>query len=269
MSDNIKYYYLKLKDNFFDSEEMKILESQKNGIEYQNLYLKLCLLSLKSEGRLIFKDYLPYDVQMLSTVLRINIDTVKTGLEIFVKMGLVEVMDTGLIFMTDIQSLIGTSSSEADRKKAYREKINECKKTNKGQMSGQTSPEIEIEIETKLKIESKKEDEIYEVEKHDTEQFKLFQTENFETFWNLYDKKVERSSCEKKWKKINPDSYSLIFTHVEKYVKATPDKQYRKNPETYLNNQCWNDEIITTTSIPVKPSIQDNLKRFEEMEKTL
>ena len=46
MSDNKKYYYLKLKDNYFDTEEMKILESQRNGVEYQNLYLKLCLLSL-------------------------------------------------------------------------------------------------------------------------------------------------------------------------------------------------------------------------------
>lgn len=149
MSDNIKYYYLKLKDNFFDSEEMKILESQKNGVVYQNFYLKLCLLSLKSEGRLIFKDYLPYDEPMLSTVLRIDIDTVKTGLEIFIKMGLVEIMDSGLIFMTDIQSLIGTGSSEGDRKKSYRKQIEEYKKTTKGQMSGQMSTKHPRDIRDK------------------------------------------------------------------------------------------------------------------------
>ena len=55
MSDNKKYYYLKLKEDFFDSEEMKVLESMKNGIEYQNVYLKMCLLSLKSDGALLFK----------------------------------------------------------------------------------------------------------------------------------------------------------------------------------------------------------------------
>ena len=70
MSDSIKYYYIKVKETFFDSEEMKILESAKNGIEYQNLYLKLCLLSLKSGGLLVFKEVIPYDLQMLSTVLR-------------------------------------------------------------------------------------------------------------------------------------------------------------------------------------------------------
>ena len=56
MAENKKYYYLKLKDTFFDSEEMKILESMDNGILYQNLYLKICLISLKSNGALLFKD---------------------------------------------------------------------------------------------------------------------------------------------------------------------------------------------------------------------
>ena len=264
MSDNIKYYYLKLKGNFFDSEEMKILESQKNGVIYQNFYLKLCLLSLKSEGRLIFKDYLPYDEPMLSTVLRIDIDTVKTGLEIFIKIGLVEIMDSGLIFMTDIQSLIGSSSSEADRKKAYRERINECKKTNKGQMSGQMSPEIEKELKKELKIELKKEKEIYE-----SKQIKASQMENFETFWSLYDKKVERTKCEKLWFKINPEAYEIILTHVELYVKSTPDKKFRKNPDTYLRNQCWNDEIISPDNKSKKSSFQDNVARLEEKRKEL
>jgi predicted phage replisome organizer len=156
MSDNKKYYYLKLKDSFFDSEEMKILESQKNGIEYQNLYLKLCLLSLKSEGKLMFKDCLPYDLNMISTVLRVNIDTVKTGIELFQKLGLIDIMDSGLIFMSDIQSLIGAGSSEGDRKKIYREKIKSHKKIEGGQMSDKRPPEIELEKELELEKEIKR-----------------------------------------------------------------------------------------------------------------
>lgn len=101
----------------------------------------------------------------------------------------------------------------------------------------------------------------------DIECFKLYQSENFETFWTLYDKKVERASCERKWRKLKPDIYELIFDHVERYVKSTPDKQYRKNPETYLNGCCWNDEILTDKKS--KPEIPDQLKRFQEMEKTL
>lgn len=150
MSDNKKYYYLKVKDTFFDSEEMKILESMDNGLVYQNVYLKMCLLSLKSEGALMFKDLMPYDVRMLSTVLRINVDTIKTAVEIFVRMGLVTITDNEQMYMTDIQSLIGKSSTEGDRVKKYREKL-------KGvQMYENRTPEIEKEIELKKEIDTPK-----------------------------------------------------------------------------------------------------------------
>ena len=71
-------------------------------------------------------------------------------------------------------------------------------------------------------------------------------SESFETFWNLYDKKVDRVVCEKKWAKIKPSLHDTIFDHVKRYVAATPDKQIRKNPETYLNREAWENEIIDT-----------------------
>ena len=155
MSDNKKYYYLKMKDTFFDSEEMKILESMKNGTEYQNLYLKMCLLSLKNEGALLFKDAIPYDITMLSTVLRINIDTVKTGVEILAKFGLIDILENGLLYMSDIQTLIGKSSTEAERIRQYREKIKqkavEC--NNSVQMYENCTPEKEIDIEKEIEKE--------------------------------------------------------------------------------------------------------------------
>ena len=125
MSDNKKYYYMKLKDTFFDSEEMKILGSQKNGVDYQLFYMKICLLSLKNGGALLFKEMIPYDIDMLSSSTCTNIDTVKTALEIFRKIGLIDVLDNETIYLTDIQSLVGHTNTEAQRKKAYREKIKE------------------------------------------------------------------------------------------------------------------------------------------------
>jgi predicted phage replisome organizer len=158
MSENKKYFWMRLKENFFDSEEMKILESQKNSAEYQILYFKLCLLSLKNEGRIAFKNLIPYDLNMLSTILRVNIDTVKTGLEMFNKLGLVDMLDTGVIFMTDIQSLIGRSSSEADRIRKYREKIENEKQgqIESVQMYEKCTPELEIELKKEIEIYKKK-----------------------------------------------------------------------------------------------------------------
>lgn len=157
MSDNKKYYYLKLKDNFFDSDEMKILESQNNGIEYQNLYLKLCLLSVKNEGKLAFKDTLPYDLNMISTITRIGIDTVKTGIEMLSSLKLIEIIDDGIMYMSDIQALIGHGSTEAERKAAYRKKIALHKNgTLSLKCPDKRPPEIEIELEKELKKEIKK-----------------------------------------------------------------------------------------------------------------
>ncbi len=66
----------------------------------------------------------------------------------------------------------------------------------------------------------------------------------FDTFWNLYDKKIEKDKCESKWNKLTNKEREDIINHIPKYKLATPDKQYRKNPETYFNNKTWRDEII-------------------------
>ena len=125
MADNKKYYYLKLKEDFFDSEEMKVLESMPNGVEYQNVYLKMCLLSLKSDGALMFKNMIPYSLEMLSSVLRVKIDTIKTAVEIFQKMELITIADAETIYMSDIQTLVGQSSTEAERIMRYRKSLKE------------------------------------------------------------------------------------------------------------------------------------------------
>jgi hypothetical protein len=66
----------------------------------------------------------------------------------------------------------------------------------------------------------------------------------FEKFWNLYSKKVEKKKSFAKWKKLTSEEKKQIFAHVPGYVKSTPNETYRKNPLTYLNGECWNDEII-------------------------
>lgn len=159
MSDNRKYYYLKLKDNFYESEEMVILQSMPEGYIYSDILMKLYLKSLKSEGRLMLKEHIPYSPEMLATVVRHPVALVKEALMIFKNLGLVEVLDNGAIFMLEIQNFIGKSSTEGDRKRAYRKKI-ESERVNllpNGQMSDIHPPEIELEIEKEIDIEIKKE----------------------------------------------------------------------------------------------------------------
>ena len=84
--------------------------------------------------------------------------------------------------------------------------------------------------------------------KEEHSDFEILEQYPFEEFWNTYDKKNKRESCEKKFNKLTEKEKELIWGHVPKYVLSTPDKQYRKNPETYLNGKCWNDEIINKSN---------------------
>lgn len=65
----------------------------------------------------------------------------------------------------------------------------------------------------------------------------------FAEFWNLYAKKTDSKKCEDKFNKLTDGEIDLIFEKLPEYVKSTPDKQFRKNPITWLNGKCWNDEI--------------------------
>lgn len=85
---------------------------------------------------------------------------------------------------------------------------------------------------------------------------------DFEYFWELYDKKVgSKEKIASKYNKLPIHDKASIFLHVPKYIQSQPDKKYRKNPETYLNNKSWLDEIILPNSKPqknTKGTINDN-----------
>ena len=163
MSDNKKYYYLRLKENFFDSDELKILESMKDGYLYSNILLKLYLRSLKNDGKLVVNDRIPYNAEMLASVTGHQIGTVKQALSMFKELGLIEVLENGAIYMLDIQNFIGKGSTEADRRRVYDRKITQEKELlkiesvrNLREISEKSTPEIELEkdIEIEKEIDS-------------------------------------------------------------------------------------------------------------------
>lgn len=70
----------------------------------------------------------------------------------------------------------------------------------------------------------------------------------FEEFWEEYGYKVGRGTSEKLYSKIKNEDRVKIRERVKLYVAATPDKKYRKHPETWLRNRCWEDEIVSGAS---------------------
>lgn len=73
--------------------------------------------------------------------------------------------------------------------------------------------------------------------------------DRFNEFWDLYAKKTDSSKCKAKFAKLTKVEIDLLFDQLPHYIKSTPDKQYRKNPITWLNGKCWNDEVMINTNV--------------------
>ena len=138
MADNKKYYYMRLKENFFDSDAIVLLESLPDGVLYSNILLKMYLKSLKNNGLLMVNDLIPYNTNMIATITRHPVGVVEKALEVFRQLNLIDVLESGAIYMSDIELFIGQSSTEAERKKLNRQRVlavpDKCR-TNVGQMS--------------------------------------------------------------------------------------------------------------------------------------
>lgn len=123
--ENKKYYWLKLKDNFFDRDEIKIIESLQNGKDYIIFYMKMLMKSVATGGSLRFRDTIPYSPEMLSTLTNTNIDTVKMAVEMFINLRLMEKYDDGTLFMIETQNMLGAESKWAEIKRKQRDKKTE------------------------------------------------------------------------------------------------------------------------------------------------
>ncbi len=123
MADNRKYYYLKLKENYFDEDAIILLEAMEDGILYSNILLKLYLKSLRHDGKLQVDDRIPYTAQMIARLTRHQVGTVERAIKVFMELGLVEPMENGVLYMSNIETMIGSSSTEAERKRKARQKL--------------------------------------------------------------------------------------------------------------------------------------------------
>ena len=156
MADNRKYYYLKLKESYFDEDAIVLLESMQDGMLYSNILLKLYLKSLKNGGKLQLDENIPYTAPMIATITRQQVGTVERALQIFMKLGLVEPLQNGALYMSNIELLIGQSSTEGERKRRARRALQEQKALPEA-VADICPPEIEIEKEIDIEIEKERE----------------------------------------------------------------------------------------------------------------
>ena len=120
MSEGKRYYWLKLKRDFFKRHDIRIIESMPNGKDYVLFYLKLLVESVDHEGKLRFSEQIPYSSEMLATITDTNVDIVRQAVKIFVELNMMEAMDDGTYFMSEVQKMLGSETEWAEKKRLYR-----------------------------------------------------------------------------------------------------------------------------------------------------
>ena len=122
MSKN-KYFWLRLKRDFFKRHDIRIIESMPNGKDYILFYLKLLCESVDHDGCLRFSDSVPYNADMLATITCTNVDIVRSAVKIFTELEMMDVLDDGTFYMCEVEKMIGSCAQDEHTRESTRLRV--------------------------------------------------------------------------------------------------------------------------------------------------
>lgn len=237
------YYYLKLKEDFFDTDELRILESMENGYLYSNILLKLYLKALKNGGKLTFNEFIPYNVKMLATITGHNVDVIEKAIKIFQSMHLIEILDNGAIYMMDMQKMIGSISNEGVRKAEYRERI-KLEKEQGGTNLGQCPDIISISSSLSNSNSSSYKEIIDYLNKKIGTTYKAT-TKKTQQFINA---RLKEGFSVEDFKKVIDNKASEWLNNAKMQEYLRPQTLFGTNFESYLNSNLIKNEKTISNS---------------------
>ena len=153
MSDG-KYYWLKLKRDFFKRHDIHILNGMEYGREVVLFYIKLMLESIDHEGELRFSERLPYSNSMLANLTDTPESIVDTSMEVLQDFKLIEIDENGTIILPKVMEMIGFETDWAKKKREYRDKKGQSEdneRTDRGQEADNVLPMSDKSIEIRDK----------------------------------------------------------------------------------------------------------------------
>ena len=156
--DSTKCSWLQLREDFFDEDAIDWLEEQPNGKEYSLFYLKLCVKSLRTNGVLIRRVgnmLIPYDHVKLGELTKTSPDTVIVAMNLLLQIGLVERLENGELYLTQVENMIGSQSKGAFKKQQQIARRN-VNLIEGGARVEKIPPDIEIEKEIEIDIDKEK-----------------------------------------------------------------------------------------------------------------
>ena len=201
----------------------------------QGVFINICAIYWTKEGKVTelfirkkIKDNKSINELINSEIIKVENDSI-----------LISFLDEQLIETEAIRK----QNSNAGKKSALKRALNK-KATHVEQPLDLRSTESQPLREEKRREEKKREDN-----KEKTAKAEILKQKNelFLNFWDLYDKKAGKEKVLSKWLKLSQEEMKTVFDHLPLYIESTPDKQFRQNPLTYLNQKSFNNEIINNS----------------------
>jgi predicted phage replisome organizer len=254
---NKKRYWLKIKENYFDEDEIMFLKSQKNGYEYIYLWMRLLLKCLKVDdekdcGILRVNEKIPYDETMIATLFGMNVDVVRVGIKIFQEMGMLEIQENGTFYIEAVQKMIGKESESAERVRLCRERKLLLCNTDVTDCNSNTN--------TNINKEEEQEKYYYVFEKWNTKNNLI--NHSIDTF-NLNFKKRHKDILDT----IGQSNYELAVDNYSE-ILSNPEKYYFKHKWTIWDFIARGVYNFVPGSDPLKNYLRDKNKS-EQQEITL
>tara|TARA_R110002020_G_scaffold8028_3_gene33069 strand:+ start:1186 stop:2169 length:984 start_codon:yes stop_codon:yes gene_type:complete len=201
-------------------------------MEVQGLFINLCAYYWSNECELSYaktlKKFRSVDVKHFDTLIENEIIKEVDGFIIISFLDEQRKERGGLCSQNSINAKNGWKKRKAEA---------ERKRTQSESYATALKPQSETDTESMQYREEEKREEEKREEQRKKESV-------FEKFWDVYGKKQDRKKCLSKFLKLKESELEAIRKHLPLYLKSVTDKQYLKNPLTYLNGECWNDDII-------------------------
>lgn len=258
--------WIKITTDIFDDEKILLIESLPSADSIITIWFKLLVLAGKQNNSGVFtmNDKIPYTDEMLATILRRDINTIRLALTTFEKFGMIEVID-GVITIPNWNKhqTLDAYERKKERDRLYQQE----RRNNQKNMILQKSSEKSSDVAVSDKEEDKdKENILCAPEPHDDEKTDKEEElrKNFEIIYAVYPKKVGRTVAYanyKQWlsakgKDVGGKRYRLtnrqIYLAVKKYVRqqeeaGKDDYQFWKNFDTLMGRQLldyveWEDK---------------------------
>ena len=238
-----RFYWLKLKNDFFDSMRIKKLRTIAGGDTFTIIYLKLLLYAVDKNGVIEYQGIEPTLSEELALAISEDYENVGLCLSYLKSVGLAEFGQNELLLPEAVAN-VGSEVDSAERVRALRQRQKTVPALHCNSDVTKCNTEIDIDIDKDIEIEK-------DIEKNKYGQNRvidpdiLAQSETwFNEFWSLYPRKVKKQDAYKAFLKICKDegTFRLIMDGLRKQLPTWKDPQYIPHPTTWLNGKRWEDE---------------------------